>query len=82
MKMGSYTDNHPQVMTLKTKKLKNALRNNREEELFKTRGLPNEKLFPVGLKCNVNISKRNSHMCILVKYSQTWSAYLEVLGNV
>ena len=34
MKMGSYTDNHPQVMTLKTK-LKNALGNNTEEELFK-----------------------------------------------
>ena len=65
MKMGSYTDNHPQVMTLKTK-LKNALGNNTEEELFKNRGLLNEKLFPVGSKCNVNISKHNSHMCILV----------------
>ena len=66
MKMGSYTDNHLQVMKLKTKKLENALRNNEEGELFKNQGLPNEKLFPVGLKCNFNISKRNSHMCILV----------------
>ena len=66
MKMGSYTDNHPHVMTLKTKKLENALRNNGEGELFKNQGLPNEKLFTVGLKCNVNISNRNSHMCILV----------------
>ena len=64
--MGSYTDNHLQVMTLKPKKLENALRNNGEGELFKNQGLPNEKLFPVGSKCNVNISKRKSHMCILV----------------
>ena len=42
MKMGSYTDNHLQVMTLKTKKLKNALGNNREEKLFKNRGLLNQ----------------------------------------
>ena len=63
--MGSYTNNHPQVTTLKTK-LKTASGNNTEEEIFKNRGLLNEKLFPVGLKCNVNISKPNSHMCILV----------------